>query len=173
MPRKRLEGHTVYSYQIVMSGWWGCVWFSLPSLCFSLLSQFSTRNLYSFDKKNLRAIFKFKRRDRSPSSNKYFLLSAPPRHSLPDPDSRGWTSQWGDHFQLMGREFSRPQIILPFRFQTSQSFVCLTNRLQDTNKFNHWNFKVLAFTLGSGGRAVGTGEGSWRLFLRAKSRNGC
>ena len=76
MPRKRLEGHTVYSYQIVMSGWWGCVWFSLPSLCFSLLSQFSTRNLYSFHKKNLRGIFKFKRRDRSPSSNKYFLLSA-------------------------------------------------------------------------------------------------
>lgn len=71
----------------------------------------------------------------------------------------------------MGREFSRPQIILPFRFQTSQSFVCLTNRLQDTNKFNHWNFKVLAFTLRSGGRAVGTGEGSWRLFLRAESRN--
>lgn len=67
----------VYSYQIVMSGWWGCVWFSLPSLCFSLLSQFSTRNLYSFHKKNLRAIFKFKRRDRSPSSNKYSLLSAP------------------------------------------------------------------------------------------------
>lgn len=98
MPRKRLEGHTVYSYQIVMSGWWGCVWFSLPSLCFSLLSQFSTRNLYSFHKKNLRAIFKFKRRDRSPSSNKYSLLSAPAPHSLPAPDSRGCTSQWGDHF---------------------------------------------------------------------------
>lgn len=73
--RKRLEGHTVYSYQTVMSGWWGCVWFSLPSLCFSLLSQFSTRNLNSFHKKNLRAIFKFKRRNRSPSSNKYPLLS--------------------------------------------------------------------------------------------------
>ena len=49
--RKRLEGHTVYSYQTVMSGWWGCVWFSLPSLCFSLLSQFLQGTCIAFIRK--------------------------------------------------------------------------------------------------------------------------
>lgn len=68
----------------------------------------------------------------------------------------------------MEREFSRPQAILPFKFQTSQSVVCLTNRLLDTNELNPWNFKTTGFRTRatSRGRAAGTGEGLWRLFLR-------